>query len=375
MTATPMGTRWLPLVTALLSVVVLPLTLAHPDDGAPASCLHGRRQRHDRRELSSSVDSHDAASASNEGVGPVYAVYRMLGNDRWPLQGVGQTRSNTAFALAHEPRPPPGLVRQHWILNRIVNTTERALLKALLESRGEEILYPDPPLASVGCVEWHAGAGNESVVDGNMSDLQQRQRREHFATGQNAVRSAIIQHAHDRGYEWAIPLDANQFLPLGFHQRVLGAIEEMKSARGKVAMLIPMLRLRYRQDSDRQGGTHRGTPASCVCAHDQCFSRVLTCLFLLTHTDVFRPTTSHSPRATRHPLFAAYSILSLYRSCTCSAFTLLFPPALLPPGKYDVKKAPCMTVFFFFCERDGQARTVSYIVYPPRKPRAPCAGG
>lgn len=294
-----MGTRWLPLVTSLLSVVVLPPMLAHKEDAAAASSFHGRRQRHDRRKLFSSVDGHDAASASNKGVRPVYAVYRMLGNDRWPLQGVGQTRSNTAFALAHEPRPPPGLVRQHWIINRIVNTTERALLKALLESRGVEILYPNPPLASVGCVKWHAGAADESVVNGSVSDAHQRQRREHFATGQNAVRTAILHHAHGRGYKWVIPLDGNQFLPLGFHRKVLGAIEEMKSPRGKLAMLIPMLRLRYRQDSHRRGGTHRRTPASCVC--------VCPCMFSVSPTSprvyfyLYIHTRFGPPPPTRHP--------------------------------------------------------------------------
>ena len=177
-----------------------------------------------------------------------YAIYRMLGNDRWPLQGIGQTRRNTAFALEHEPQPPLGTrVRQYWILNRIVNTTERALLKRLVQSHDGELLYPDPPLASVGCALKEKAGGAKVDASANSRG------REHFATGQNAVRSAILKHARHSGHAWVIPLDGNQFLPRGFHSRVTEAIGEMKrrSNQHQAAMLIPMLRLRYRQDSSR----------------------------------------------------------------------------------------------------------------------------
>ena len=37
---------------------------------------------------------------------PSFAVYRMLGNDMWPLHGVGQTRRNSVFAALNEKQPP-----------------------------------------------------------------------------------------------------------------------------------------------------------------------------------------------------------------------------------------------------------------------------
>lgn len=142
-TMMPMPSRWLPLVTSLSPVVVLPPTLAQREDAASSSSsFDGQRLRHGRRELFSSEVGDDAASASNEGVRPIYTVYRMLGNDILPLQGIGQTRRNTAFALAHEPPPPPGLVRQHCVTNRIVNATERAHLKSASRESGRRHTVP-----------------------------------------------------------------------------------------------------------------------------------------------------------------------------------------------------------------------------------------
>ena len=204
----------------------------------------------------SSVSSPSATPPSRRGTHRAArqidsAIYRILGHDRWPLQGIGQTRRNTAFALEHEPQPPPGTrVRQYWILNRIVNTTERALLKRLIQSHHGELLYPDPPLASVGCAKGGGAKVNASADS---------RGREHFATGQNAVRSAILKHAHHSGHPWVIPLDGNQFLPRGFHWRVKEAIREMKGQTNQhqAAMLIPMLRLRHEQDSSRRGEHER----------------------------------------------------------------------------------------------------------------------
>ena len=41
-------------------------------------------------------------------------LYRLLGNDLPPLEGVGQIRRNTAYALANEPKVLPGGHRR-WI--------------------------------------------------------------------------------------------------------------------------------------------------------------------------------------------------------------------------------------------------------------------
>ena len=117
-----------------------------------------------------------------------FAVYRMLGNDMWPLQGAGQMRQNSVFSATHEEKPPPD-VHVFWVINRIVNATERALLVSELKKAGvKNFLYTHPPLNAMHC-------------------LSSPQTRVLFAQAQNSVRNAMLRHARDKGYSWAIPLD------------------------------------------------------------------------------------------------------------------------------------------------------------------------
>jgi hypothetical protein len=51
--------------------------------------------------------SGNANTTATKDPSPSFAVYRMLGNDMWPLQGVGQMRRNSVFAARHERHPRP----------------------------------------------------------------------------------------------------------------------------------------------------------------------------------------------------------------------------------------------------------------------------
>jgi len=181
-------------------------------------------------ESAEGVASTSVKLASSPPRGPSFAVYRMLGNDMWPLQGVGQMRKNTAYALAHEAPPPPN-ISVFWVVNRIVNATERALLVSTLKAagRGADVLHVSPPLAAMHCLE---------------SD----HARSLFAQAQNAVRNAMLEHASANGYEWAIPLDGNQFLPADFYGTMRRVFVEADSER-RAAVLIPMLRVHAEQDA------------------------------------------------------------------------------------------------------------------------------
>jgi len=158
-----------------------------------------------------------------------FAVYRLLGNDMWPLHGIGQLRRNTAFAVKNEVAAPAH-VSVFWIVNRIVNATERDLLVSQLKHLGvgdEQILYVDPPLAAMHC-------------------LKSGKARKLFAQGLNVARNAAVAHARSLGFDWALPLDGNQFLPADFYVNIHSALQAAES-EGRVALLIPMLRLREEQ--------------------------------------------------------------------------------------------------------------------------------
>jgi hypothetical protein len=61
-----------------------------------------------------------------------------------------------------------------------------------------------------------------------------------------------VAHARERGYDWAVPLDGNQFLPSDFYALMREALREAQ-ANNHVAALIPMLRVREEQTSDAYG--------------------------------------------------------------------------------------------------------------------------
>ena len=67
-------------------------------------------------------------------VNPRFYLYRLIGNNMPPLQCFGQLLKNTRYALDHE--PPLADCKKLWVLNNIVNATERALILDLLLSRG-----------------------------------------------------------------------------------------------------------------------------------------------------------------------------------------------------------------------------------------------
>ena len=167
---------------------------------------------------------------SSSGGGHAYAVYRMLGNDMWPLQGSGQMRQNSVFSAMHE-EPAPANVPVYWVVNRIVNATERALLVSQLKTAGaKRILYVSPPLSAMHC-------------------LSSEQARVLFAQAQNSVRNAMLAHARANGHEWALPLDGNQFLPKTFYATMSSIFRHAEYFK-RFAVLIPMLRVRHEQTAE-----------------------------------------------------------------------------------------------------------------------------
>ena len=189
--------------------------------------------------------SGNAKASETKEPSPSFAVYRMLGNDMWPLQGVGQMRRNSVFAARHEAAPPPD-VPVFWIVNRVVDAAERKKLTSALAAEKNvsagSLLFASPPLRDAKCLFARARenqtAGNRTVFD----------RAVTFAQAQNAVRNAAVKHARDFGYEWAVPLDGNQFLPSDFFVLLRDALREA-ALEGHVAVLIPMLRVREEQTS------------------------------------------------------------------------------------------------------------------------------
>ena len=202
-------------------------------------------------------------TATSQDPSPSFAVYRMLGNDMWPLQGVGQMRRNSVFAARHEAAPPPD-VPVFWIVNRVVDAAEREKLTQALAAEknvsADSVLFANPPLRDAKCLLTEVNALSRTNVttfaanhdETRENDSEKKKaamdRAVTFAQAQNAVRNAAVAHARDFGYEWAVPLDGNQFLPSDFFSLLRDALREADK-KGHVAVLIPMLRVREEQTS------------------------------------------------------------------------------------------------------------------------------
>ena len=164
---------------------------------------------------------------------PSVSVSSDHGHEKLFTQGIGQMRDNTLFALKREREFIDDLRAKNelevfWVVNRIINTTERRLLVTDLKTAGVNVLYVYPPLAMVHCLQSSdaSSATTEMLV---------------YAQAQNAVRNAMMRHAKRIKAQWVFPLDGNQFLPAPFYT-TLRARLTVAEASGFSAMLVPMFR-------------------------------------------------------------------------------------------------------------------------------------
>jgi hypothetical protein len=155
-------------------------------------------------------------------------LYRLLGNDLPPLEGVGQIRRNTAYALANEPKVLPGGHRR-WILNRIANATEHRLIKSMLAEHGYadkdviDIPFNRTALCGDSSGRQHQTAENVMEWGANPStrakERNERSRnsrisnaRRLYATHQNGARNEAFRMAQRDGFRWILVFDGNGFL-------------------------------------------------------------------------------------------------------------------------------------------------------------------
>ena len=68
------------------------------------------------------------------------------------------------------------------------------MVSELRAAGAADVLHVEPPLRAMHC-------------------LSSDDARRSFAQAQNAVRNAAVAHAARHGFDWALPLDGNQFLP------------------------------------------------------------------------------------------------------------------------------------------------------------------
>ena len=159
-----------------------------------------------------------------------YVIYRLIGNDMPPLQTIGQLRWNTEYALRNEPTLQG--VHKRWILNRIWNETEFALIYQTLISNGvnrKDIL--------LRCFD----------ID-TFASFASKEEQLLYLTAQNEARNAGIKDGRSSGYEWTVILDGNTFISKDSWGAMKRAMEKADD-NGHMYLKIPYHRVHYLQNT------------------------------------------------------------------------------------------------------------------------------
>ncbi|XP_075246549.1 uncharacterized protein LOC142340035 isoform X2 [Convolutriloba macropyga] len=150
------------------------------------------------------------------------AVIRIFGNNVYPLQQRDQGSRNLETILSNEDQS--ALCVNIWVVNRIINSTERSQILNLLQK--------EPHVITID-------------LDGTyLLDYKYRPKDVlSYLTDINHARNAGLQYALELGIEWSILLDGNSFITRESYHIMLNYLEEQQKISGKLAAFIPMSRI------------------------------------------------------------------------------------------------------------------------------------
>ncbi|OZJ03776.1 hypothetical protein BZG36_03464 [Bifiguratus adelaidae] len=154
-----------------------------------------------------------------------YLLYRILGNDLPPRHKPGQTLSNLRFILEHEPAFPNTL--KYWVLNRIVDPTNEAVIISLLKQHDQKYIripfdeeeyskvdfrledFPEPDFMHSDEYMRFSKVAKLRTIDYTYHD------KNLYAMNNNGGRNTVLRHAKSidwRNARWILPLDGNCYL-------------------------------------------------------------------------------------------------------------------------------------------------------------------
>jgi hypothetical protein len=178
-----------------------------------------------------------------------FVLYRIIGNDLYPRHRRGQVADNVRFILEHEPQLAD--CEKRWVVNRIIDPDQEALIIRMLEERGHSYIripfhwdeyravewdfegFPEPAFFLRGKFD-HLGDERQA-----RSEVQLRRKKNNYVMNNNGARNVALRDGRSRA-KWVLPWDGNCFL-------TSSAWEEIRNAVSRQAYLkyfvVPMARL------------------------------------------------------------------------------------------------------------------------------------
>lgn len=178
-----------------------------------------------------------------------FVLYRILGNDLFPRHRKGQTRTNLALILAHEPELEN--CRKRWIVNRIIDPAEEALIIDLLERSGQaytRIPFDIDEYAAIGWAEdgfaepgfflskSYEAMGPEARA---RAEVHARRLKNLYVMNNNGGRNLALREGRGLA-RWVLPWDGNCFLTESGWSEIRRAVVEQRDLK---YFVVPMLRV------------------------------------------------------------------------------------------------------------------------------------
>ncbi|KNC82000.1 hypothetical protein SARC_05706 [Sphaeroforma arctica JP610] len=180
-----------------------------------------------------------------------FMLFRAIGNDLPPRHKIGQSYDNVKFILDNEPDLQG--CRKHWLLNRILNTTEETRIINMLHDYGQEYtqLVYDPeeyekretrfeefPVPDVLRSRYYRH--QEEKVQALIND-EMHHKRILYMMNNNGARNSMIRLGRAAGAKWILPFDGNCY----FTTSAWAKIVSTTATQGKHSKYfqVPMARL------------------------------------------------------------------------------------------------------------------------------------
>lgn len=178
-----------------------------------------------------------------------FVLYRILGNDLEPRHRKGQTRSNLGLILAHEPQLDD--CEKRWIVNRIFDPDEEALIIDMLERSGQPYTRIPFDIEEYGKVGWETDGFGEAGFflseaferldpdQRERAEVHARRRKNRYAMNNNGARNTALEEGRSVA-KWILPLDGNCFMT----PRAWAALRQAVQEQAYLPyFVVPMLRV------------------------------------------------------------------------------------------------------------------------------------
>eukprot|EP00123_Amoebidium_parasiticum_P018304 comp24167_c1_seq2/m.44079 comp24167_c1_seq2/g.44079 ORF comp24167_c1_seq2/g.44079 comp24167_c1_seq2/m.44079 type:complete len:1018 (-) comp24167_c1_seq2:421-3474(-) len=183
--------------------------------------------------------------------GPEFMLIRGIGNDLPPRHKVGQSYENVKFILDNEP-PLEGL-KEMWLINHIVNSTEEERIVGLLESYNQTyfriavdvneyakrtVKYEGFPFPDMIRSKYYRKTDDQTRA---LAMDEMHHQKNLYVMNNNGARNTMIRLGLEAGAKWILPFDGNCFFTTSAWESIRSAVRE-EGGRTKY-FTVPMARL------------------------------------------------------------------------------------------------------------------------------------